>query len=879
MPLIPLSQPLQGLQPNRDNRVREDIGVVAGRNFTVRQHALVSAYADDFRYADWSDFVTRDASFLGGLLFTDRFVFDLERQALLFDFGEAPVGRRIGRWTTAFVGGLEYWAAAGRGLWSREPRANVWTQLDEEVIACTACNGRLIALWEDAVAWSSFDDGWDIGFTNPDTGAGAQALVIAGRGAGLALVSTFDTFYAFTQTGLVVATVSDALIPFRCLGTQGSHYAPINGRCVTALEEFTHLLLTRHGFMLVTQGQPLPTPWEPQMSEFLTRARVLEGIDVGITYVADKQELFVHVQETRGRAGQFSKAYTLYVPNKQWGSFDRPHTAVGDFGMFGRGRLAAWSAASRRQTPSASAQLSTLQPHVVADWKDDDGVHTAGSVSCSAHAPYAGANAWALSLGKTEPRVTAWPAMPTFGYWEQGLRDGGSAAALPAAADSEAWWLNGRQAFVETLPQTRERIPPYGYPHLAFASAEGESDSVVIDDRFAVSGSFVPPTIRECTYGEDGGAPPTPMALEPVASAYSLRFSTAVPAPTETPAVLREGFVALSVSVARPTEVVVPWSLASIDYMQLSGEQDWNTQGGDTWDWNEEGLWGLEGQTHSISFSEATHALTTGQAAAVGGSIALHELLVSGSQGTSGLASYFGHLTGNSEGRAATAAELGLLHAASAAESAHVFTAGIDPTASYSEASLQAEGGLLSRVSGGTSAHEWLGGFLDGRTFVRAQTTAAAEFLRPAEYDFVGTDTEVTIGAYRLIRSDRNDRLGVVQHLTIGGSPQAGDAVVIDYMKMSGTRDYMEESGQEDWGAGAVAGTAYRLNVQGTIDGEHIWAGQQQVPEKLLDNGASQLYTCEVHGLYHLLQLQATAYGEALNVKHIELAGIAGGLV
>lgn len=252
-------------------------------------------------------------------------------------------------WSSALVGGIHYVASLGFGLWSYNAATQVWgsetTTVQTgfgaalDIYSITAAAGRLCLLVRGFVWWSAIDAGTNV-VPSTSTGAGFQNLALIGTPVEdyeyKGIFAVADGFLTFLESGTLKSTIIQSINPFRH-DPVGAEYIPFNSNCVTRLDSQTLVLFTRTGFYS-TDGRDF-APWQPLMSEHLKKDYVptLSLNDVGqvqIHYDQHRQWFFLSLAQSR-TVNLYSKAFALYLPRDQWGSFDKVHRAFVSIDEFG----------------------------------------------------------------------------------------------------------------------------------------------------------------------------------------------------------------------------------------------------------------------------------------------------------------------------------------------------------------------------------------------------------------------------------------------------------------------------------------------------------------------------------------------------------------
>ena len=356
---------VDGLVLALDPKKLEQVVTLDGKNFLLDADGPRSAFGTDGTYRNIEDSEFVKSIKLGNEQFyfahttTDSlstcavYKLDWSIRQWVYQF-EMPqqyfsAARKKYPWSHALVGGIHYVASLGFGLWSYNALTQAWT--DETATAqagfgdtlpiygITAAAGRLCYLVSGFVWWSAIDDGTN---TTPSTvtSAGFQSLALIGTPVEdyeyKGIFAVADGFLTFLDSGTMKSTIIQSINPFRH-DPVGAEYIPFNQNCVTRLDTKTLVLFTRSGFYS-TDGRDF-TPWQPLMSEYLKGSFIptLSLNDIGqvqIHYDQNRQWFFLSLAQTR-TVNLYSKAFALYLPRDQWGSFDKTHRAFVSVDEFG----------------------------------------------------------------------------------------------------------------------------------------------------------------------------------------------------------------------------------------------------------------------------------------------------------------------------------------------------------------------------------------------------------------------------------------------------------------------------------------------------------------------------------------------------------------
>jgi len=346
---------VDGLVLALDPKKLEQVITLEGKNFLLDADGPRSAFGTDGTYRRLfnSEFVE---SFKLG---TEQFYFahtstdsastcgvykmDWASRQWIYQFEMANIYtsrlRKHHPWSYAFVGGIHYVNHLAFGLWAYDATTLVWTAVTATaqsgfgsalpIYGVTASAGRLCYLVQGFAWWSDIDDGTA---TTPNTvtGAGFQNLALIGSPVedyeykGIFYVA--DGFLTVLDSGVMKSTVISSINPFRHDPLKSAH-VPFNQNCVVRIDSKTLIFFTRTG-LYATDGSEFSV-WQPLMSEYLKESYIptLSLNDIGqvqLHYDEYRQWFFLSLAQTR-TVNLYAKAFALYLPRDQWGSFDKVH--------------------------------------------------------------------------------------------------------------------------------------------------------------------------------------------------------------------------------------------------------------------------------------------------------------------------------------------------------------------------------------------------------------------------------------------------------------------------------------------------------------------------------------------------------------------------
>lgn len=146
----------------------------------------------------------------------------------------------------------------------------------------------------------------------------------------------------------------------------------------------------------------------------------------------------------------------------------------------------------------------------------------------------------------------------------------------------------------------------------------------------------------------------------------------------------------------------------------------------------------------------------------------------------------------------------------------------------------------------------------------------------PAPIVVQGLNSSIQIGVFRPTGQSAADEMSEVTGVLLR-SLRTQDSSVFseDFELEAGTEDLELESGAEDYGVGIPANIGMTLNVIGTLDGFDSFVSQEAVLANLVQG--SRYYACSVVGVWHILEVSATAVGESYHIKGCEITAASAG--
>ena len=338
---------MKGLLPALDRRAAGEPHIVDGRNFIIDAQGPKSYWGNLILSNDQlppeerlgvQSFRLGENSY-DTVLLTSKAIYkyDVNSDSLypIFVFSSSP--ESVGRWSMAFVGGEYFFAKLGYDLHKYNPVFDTWEVITLNVpsglVACCESDGRLILLGANEVRRSAIDNGIDLA-DNPSTGVGARALTLVG-GDPIFVARTFEGHLVWTTEGIIRAEAINEQVPFRYTGIANKEFAPVSAWAIAEVERNRYVWLSQTG-MYQTNGQATE-PYQPLLSEYLV-TKILKDFDLTVPnilllhYSKEQRILFVSIAESQ-RSFNYTKAFTLYVPRDEWGSFDKLHYGWVELGL------------------------------------------------------------------------------------------------------------------------------------------------------------------------------------------------------------------------------------------------------------------------------------------------------------------------------------------------------------------------------------------------------------------------------------------------------------------------------------------------------------------------------------------------------------------
>ena len=238
-------------------------------------------------------------------------------------------------WSLAYVGGDWYLCKQGFGVYRYRQSDNSILKVIENVptnpVSICSSSGRLVILGESTYAWSAIGDGANLA-TSLETGAGFQALSLAGGGKALAVKSLLSGFMVYTTSGIVHAEAIDTPLTYYHRLLTSSDYAPVSPWAICEIGAGSHLFMAKSG-IFATSGN-YPETFENDFSKWLT-GTVLKYlmnsrymVPIRLVYDNNNRWVFLSYGESSLDASPYSLAYVYDIALAKWGRYDQAHYFV-----------------------------------------------------------------------------------------------------------------------------------------------------------------------------------------------------------------------------------------------------------------------------------------------------------------------------------------------------------------------------------------------------------------------------------------------------------------------------------------------------------------------------------------------------------------------
>lgn len=133
------------------------------------------------------------------------------------------------------------------------------------------------------------------------------------------------------------------------------------------------------------------------------------------------------------------------------------------------------------------------------------------------------------------------------------------------------------------------------------------------------------------------------------------------------------------------------------------------------------------------------------------------------------------------------------------------------------------------------------------------------------------------IGPMRLTNEEDYDRYSSLVNLAVGTLQGSVGDTFEDWnsetqFPVTVTEDWLALSGSEDWGAAAVTGVNYVINLIATLDAETPIDDYVPTITSVNSSTATDFYSCDSMALYHLVNISALNTGENYQINTLDLS-------
>jgi len=176
---------------------------------------------------------------------------------------------------------------------------------------------------------------------------------------------------------------------------------------------------------------------------------------------------------------------------------------------------------------------------------------------------------------------------------------------------------------------------------------------------------------------------------------------------------------------------------------------------------------------------------------------------------------------------------------------------------------------------------------LSGSTLIfKTHTTFSAGITeittRIQEHIYDTLNSSVTIGPVRLHNQEDVDRYSFLTNLSLGTLQGSVGGTFEDWNSDSQYpvtvyEDWLALTGAEDWGANAVSGVNYDINLIATLDAKTPIEDYTPRIEPVHSSTETDFYSCDSMALYHLIKIDALDVDQNYHVKTLDLSFNIGG--
>lgn len=340
---------INGYNPAYDRKQLEDLTIVDGKNFAP----TLQGYKSNFGSSAISfDRLPKE------IMQNSNLFLKLDRLFMVNNFGVLKydetnekwyyiikLGSKLYNdypWSSAVVGGDIYFCRLGAGLWRYRITDNSVISITENVpsdaMSICSADGRLVILGSSTYAWSAVGDGTSLA-TSIGTGAGFQALTLAGSGSPLGVKSLNDGFLVFTTTGIVKAEAISSVLTFYHRLVANSSFTPVSPNAICEVESGTILWFSRTG--LYSSNGGYPEQFEPEFSKYLVtnifKYPLASNFDVPIRvgYSELMHYIIISYSSSNGYNEPFITSYIYDIDLAKWGRYDYAHWFMADIKLTG----------------------------------------------------------------------------------------------------------------------------------------------------------------------------------------------------------------------------------------------------------------------------------------------------------------------------------------------------------------------------------------------------------------------------------------------------------------------------------------------------------------------------------------------------------------